>query len=78
MNEINPLEEIIDKDEEARIWLEIQKIDGMNEYLRALLARDMRLHFAAKKEDQDLIRGAYFRTEYLLKKLRDADLTNSK
>lgn len=78
MIEINPLEDIIDKDEEARIWTEIQKIDGMSEYLRALLARDMRMHFNAKNEEQDLIRGAYFRTEYFLKKLRTSDLTNSK
>ena len=75
MEDINPIEEVIDKDDEARIWAEIQKIDGISEYLRALMARDMRLHFTAKKEEQDLIRGAYFRMEYFLKKLRTVDLT---
>lgn len=70
--EINPIEEIIDKEEELRIVSELKKIDGLSEYLRALMARDMRLHFTAQKTEQDIIRGAYFRTEYLLKRLKDS------
>lgn len=72
MNEekINPIEEIIDKDDEKRIFIEISKIDGIHEYLRALLAKDIRQHFTCEKEQQDLVRGAYFRTEYFAKRIK--------
>lgn len=74
MENINPIEEIINKDEEKLILVELSKIDGLQEYLRALMARDMRFHFASKKEEQDLIRGAYFRTEYLAKKIKSVNV----
>ena len=71
MDNINPLEEVINKEEERLILIELSKIEGLQEYLRALLARDMRLHFTSAKEQQDLIRGAYFRTEWLAKKVKE-------
>lgn len=67
---INPIEDIIDKEEEDRIFKEIGAIDGISEYLRCLLARDMRLHFNSGKESQDTIKGAFHRTEWFLKKLK--------
>ena len=69
---LNPIEDLIDKDEEKRIFIELSKIDGIHEYLKALMNRDMRLHFQSKKEDQDMVRGAFYRTEYLLKKVNNA------
>ncbi len=78
MEDLNPLEEIIDKDEEARILRELYMIDGLHEYLRTLLARDIRLHFTCPKEQQDLVRGAYFRTEYLAKLIKKQSLVDNK
>lgn len=69
MDNINPIEDVINKEEEAIILKELSKIEGLQEYLRALMARDMRLHFTCPKEQQDLTRGAYFRTEWLGKKI---------
>jgi len=69
MEEINPIEEVINKDEEKLILTEMAKIEGLQEYLRALMARDMRLHFTCQTEQQDLVRGAYFRTEWLGKQI---------
>jgi hypothetical protein len=69
MENINPIEEVINKEEEKVILTELSKIEGLQDYLRALLARDMRLHFTCPKEQQDLVRGAYFRTEWLAKKI---------
>lgn len=66
---INPIEEIISKEEEAIILREMGKIEGVQEYFRALMARDMRLHFTCPKDQQDLTRGAYFRTEWLGKQI---------
>lgn len=71
--EINPIEETIDKDEEIRIVNELANINGLPEYLRAIMARDLNLHFTCKKEEQDLVRGGYFRTKWLLKKIREAE-----
>lgn len=74
MENINPIEDVINKEDEALILKELGKIDGLHEYLRGLMARDMRLHFTSSKEQQDLIRGAYFRTEWLAKKISQASL----
>lgn len=65
MQDLNPLEDIIDKDEEKRIWTEVGKIDGVHEYLRLMMSRDLKLHFSTKKENQDIVRGAFYRTEYI-------------
>jgi hypothetical protein len=72
---INPIEDIVDKEDEKRIFSELAKIDGLHEYLRALMARDMRFHFNCKKEEQDLTRGAFYRTEWLSKKIKGENLT---
>jgi hypothetical protein len=79
MEEINPIEEIINKDEEEIILKELGKIEGLQEYLRAVLARDMRMHFAAQNpKEQDMIKGAYFRTEWLKKKIANYSVDNNK
>lgn len=74
--EINPIEEIIEKEDEIRIFNELSKIDGLHEYLRTLMARDMRLHFTCPKTEQDLIRGSFYRTEWLSKKIKSVSTTN--
>lgn len=74
--EINPIEELIDKKDQERILTELSKIDGLHEFLRALMARDMRLHFTCPKDQQDLTRGAYYRTEYLSKMIANHSLDN--
>lgn len=74
MEDINPIDDVIDKDEERLILVELSKIDGLQEYLRSIMARDMRLHFTCPKEQQDLTRGAYFRTEWLSKKIKEHSL----
>ena len=67
--DLEPTEKDFEKVEETRIMSELAKIDGLHEYLRAVMARDMRLHFTSPKEQQDLIRGAFFRTEYFSKRI---------
>ena len=76
MDELNPIEDIIEKEEETRIFTELAKIDGLHEYLRALMSRDIKFHFVCKPEQQDLTRGAYFRTEWLSKKVKQHSLDN--
>lgn len=74
--DLNPIEDIIDKGEETRIFSEMAKIEGLHEYLRAVMARDMKFHFNTKKEDQDLTRGAFYRTEWFSKKIKSNSLDN--
>ncbi|MFW9881114.1 MAG: hypothetical protein ACFFG0_49255 [Candidatus Thorarchaeota archaeon] len=73
MEEINPIEELVNKEEEKLILQELSKIEGLQEWLRAIMARDMRFHFTCSKEQQDLARGAYYRTEWLSKKIASID-----
>lgn len=76
--EINPIEEVINKDEEKLILTEMAKIEGIQEYLRAIMARDMRLHFTCPSNQQDLTRGAYYRTEWLAKKIKEHSVDKDK
>ena len=78
MDNINPIEDVINKEEEKLILTELSKIDGIQEYLKALMARDIRLHFTCPKEQQDLVRGAYFRMEWLSKKIAQNSLVDKK
>lgn len=68
--ELNPREDEINKEDEARVWEEIGKIDGVGEYLRSVLSRDMKFHFTCPKDQQDMVRGAFYRTEYFSKLLK--------
>lgn len=68
--DLNPKEDELDKEEESRIWKEISKIDGASEYFRNLMSRDMKFHFVSAKEQQDLIRGGFYRTEYFSNQLK--------
>lgn len=78
MNEytdLNPIEDIIDKEEENRIFADIAKIEGVHEYFRLLMSRDMKIHFQSQNpKEQDLARGAFFRTEWLSKKIKSNSL----
>ncbi len=79
MNDINPIEDVINKDEEEMILNELSKVEGLQEYLRALMAKDIRLHFTCPKEQQDLVRGAYYRMEWLSKKIaKKSSVDNNK
>lgn len=68
--DLNPKEDEIDKTAEARIWDEISAIDGASEYFREMLSLDMKRHFLCPKEQQDIVRGAFYRTEYFSKMLK--------
>jgi len=68
--DLNPIEEIIDTDDEVRIFRELAQIEGLHEYLRAVMARDIRNHFSCQKEQQDLVRGGYYRAEWFAKKIK--------
>lgn len=65
--DINPIDEIFDKELEARVMKELAKVEELQEYLRMVMARDLRQHFTVKKEQQDIVRGAFYRTQHFSK-----------
>ncbi len=77
-NDINPLDAVIDKEEERRILMEISQIDGIHELLRAYLARDMRSFFSCQKEEQDTVRGAFLRTQHLISQIKKHSSVDNK
>lgn len=69
LKQLNPIEDIVLKEDEKRIFAEIAKIDGVSELFRAYMSRDIKVHFNAQKDQQDLARGAFYRMEYLLNRI---------
>lgn len=62
----------IDPKEEKRMFEELQTVDYLQTYLRALAAVDMQQYFAATTDQQrDIIRGRLARTATLRSKLSD-------
>lgn len=66
----------MEKEEQEIIFKEMAKIDGIQELFKSLMDKDIKLHFNCKPEEQDLVRGSYYRTEYLLKKVKAYSLDN--
>lgn len=71
--DIDTDDSVIDSDEEARLFKEMAGIDGLQDYLRKTMALDMKRAFGAQPVSQMLIRGAFQRTAFFRKKLRDRE-----
>lgn len=62
----------VDSKEEARMFEELRSVDYLQTYLRAQIARDMQLYFAATTDQQrDLIKGRIARTAFFRSQLMD-------
>lgn len=70
--------ERLTRHEEFELFEKMSAIDGIEEYLRDMMSRDLKRYFAATKDQQDQIRGAYMRAMYframLNRKNADDDL----
>jgi len=65
---------IIDKKLEDKIFQELKNIDGLPNYLQAMLNKDIIRYFSAQEDNsRDLIRGAFVRTLYLKKRIKSKD-----
>lgn len=62
----------IDEAEEAELFHSLSRIPGIDDYLKKTLAKDMQRFFQASSDSHQVIRGAYMRTEYLLKKILES------
>lgn len=53
------------------VFKQLVSVDGIEDYLREVLASDLKRHFAANSPiEQMMVKGAYLRTMYLLKSIR--------
>lgn len=76
LKELNPLEDSIDPMFEAQIFSEMSKIEGIAEYFRLCMSRDVALHFNTQADQQDIVKGSYFRIKDFAKKLKKASDKN--
>lgn len=61
----------VDKKLQQDIFKQLRSVDGIEEWLRATMAEDVKRHFSATSvAEQALIKGAYFRTRFILAGLR--------
>lgn len=60
----------LDEEQEKKLFESLKHVEGIQEYLRDTLAKDMRRYFAAGTDDERaIVRGAFARTSYWLGKL---------
>lgn len=66
----NVLDEVIDKPSEEKMFAALSAVDGFAEYLRTLMAIDIKSYFsAASPMEQLIIKGSYGRTMAMKGKL---------
>ena len=64
------LTEEIEEKEEKRILDDLKKIEGIEDFLKSILKKDRIRFFNSPKETQDVIRGSFVRTLWLLTQTR--------
>jgi hypothetical protein len=71
----NPMDVDLDKDETVRLFAELAKVDGIDDYLRDTMGEDLKRYWLAQDDlARAQVKGAYSRTMYfrgLLKKVRE-------
>ena len=65
----NPSEYSIEPKQDEFLFRDLARIDGINEWLTATMARDMQRDFAGQKEQSALVHGAFARTAYIKGKI---------
>ena len=66
----DPKSYTIEKKLEEEFFADLARIDTAEQYLRATMANDMQRYFAAPQDQQEVVRGAFARTSFLLSRLR--------
>jgi hypothetical protein len=56
---------------EQQIFDHLSSVEGLAEYLRATMAKDMQRAFSSTPDQSQIIHGAFARTSYLLSRIKD-------
>ncbi len=65
----DPTEYSIDKGQEDKLFTSLSGVDGLAEYLKATMAKDIQRDFGSTQEQRALIHGAFARTSYFMSRL---------
>lgn len=76
--EINLLGDGVDKEQERLIFKELFQIEDIQDYLKAVMAADVKRYFLAGKEQQEYIKGNYDRTMQMLMKIQKSSSVDIK
>jgi hypothetical protein len=68
----------IDEADEQELYDKLAKVDGIIEYLKKTMAKDIQRYFSYTPEQQPMIRGSYLRTEHFLRKIVEAKRNKEK
>ncbi len=65
--ELGNLEEnSLTKEQEVLVFKALSMVDGIQEFFRDTMAKDLRRYFVAQDDkEREMIRGAFLRTEYM-------------
>ncbi len=73
LGDINSLS-LPDEKEQAKIYKELNTIEGLVDMLRDTMVQDMRRYFAAQTDkERDIIRGGFARTAYWVARILDKE-----
>ena len=76
--EIELVDNTIDKEQEKLIFKELFQIEGIQNYLKAVMAADIKRFFVAPQEQQNYIKGGYDRMMQMLMKIQKASPIDEK
>lgn len=65
----DPTEYTIEKKQEEAFFNDLSRVDGVREFLKATMAKDMQRDFGATPDQRQIIRGAFARTAYIKSRL---------
>ena len=68
----------VDKEQEKLIFKELFQIEDIQNYIKAIMAADIKRYFVAPKEQQEYIKGGYDRMMQFLMKIQKASSIDSK
>lgn len=70
----NPMEAHVETDDHLRIIEEMSKIEGVQEFFRALQGTDMRLYWLGKTDkERDIVRGHFNALAWLRKQMKNIE-----
>lgn len=70
--EIELVDNVVDKEQEKLIFKELFQVENIQDYLKAVMAVDIKRYFVSQKEQQDYIKGGYDRLMQFLVKIQKA------
>lgn len=69
----DPQEYVIEKKMEDEFFMDLSRVNGVTNFLRATMGKDMQRAFGSPEDQKKMVQGAFARTSYFLTKIRNAN-----